>query len=75
MALRPSRIIGHPQVVQVCYRRYGRWLLVSVRVCLWPLWFQWVSWMSRVLLPVELATKGVESIEEINRETREMEQA
>ena len=31
--------------------------------------------LSRVLLPVELATEGVESVEEINRGTREMEQA
>jgi hypothetical protein len=31
--------------------------------------------LSRVLLPVELTTEGVESVEEINRETREMEQA
>lgn len=29
----------------------------------------------RVLLPVELTRDGVESVEEINRETREMEQA
>lgn len=31
--------------------------------------------LSRVLLPVELTTEGVESVEEINRETSEMEQA
>jgi hypothetical protein len=31
--------------------------------------------LSRVLLPMELTTEDVESVEEINRETREMEQA
>jgi len=30
--------------------------------------------LSRVLLPVELATEGLESAEETNRETSEMEQ-
>lgn len=31
--------------------------------------------LSRLLLPVELTTVGLESVDEINRETSEMEQA